>query len=569
MPRNDTAAPRRDKGVAALWRAGKAAVRRGKTRPAARRRDLCRVAKETFGWPDLRTGQLDAMLPLTAGRDVLAVMPTGAGKSAIYQVPALLLDGPALIVSPLTALHRDQVQQLSRTAAPLAVAINATQSAAATEQAWAALADGTAKYLFLAPEQLAKTELLDRVAALRPGLFVVDEAHCVSAWGHDFRPDYLRLAHAAERVGRPPVLALTATANGPVREDITRVLGLRDPATIVAGFDRPNLSLTVRATRTAGDRDAAVLDLVTTGPALVYTATRRDTERLAAAFRERGVDAAAYHAGMKPAERNAVHERFRTDRVAVVVATSAFGMGIDKPGVRAVVHAAVPDSLDSYYQQIGRAGRDGDPAEAILCFRAEDLGLQRFLTSRRVDTDGLRALARALHGRKEPATLAELTAASERSRRRTLNNLNLLEAAGQVESTTDGRFRGTGADPEAAPERAAEIAERRLQLDRSRLETMRAYAETPLCRRQFLLGYFGEVREEQCGNCDTCLAGTAPPIERVDGPFPAGAAVRHPVFGDGEVVRREPETVTVLFTEAGYRSLSLAAVEDGDLLRER
>ncbi|MFC8042994.1 RecQ family ATP-dependent DNA helicase [Nocardia sp. NPDC057353] len=542
-------------------------MRRGKTGPAARRRELRRVAERTFGWSELRPAQLDAMLPLTAGRDVLAVMPTGAGKSAIYQVPSLLLDGPTLIVSPLTALHRDQVQQLAGTDAPPAVAINAAQSATATEQAWAALADGTAKYLFLAPEQLAKAEVLDRVAALRPGLFVVDEAHCVSAWGHDFRPDYLRLAHAAERVGRPPVLALTATANGPVREDIARVLDLRDPATIVAGFDRPNLALTVRATRTAADRDAAVLDLVTTGPALVYTATRRETERLAAAFRERGVDAAAYHAGMKAAERNAVHERFRADEVAVVVATSAFGMGIDKPGVRAVVHAAVPDSLDSYYQQIGRAGRDGEPAEAILCFRPEDLGLQRFLTGRRVDDDGLRALARALGDR--PLTLAELTAATERSRRRTLNNLNLLEAAGQVESLPDGRFRGTGADPETAPERAAEIAERRAQLDRSRLETMRAYAETPLCRRQFLLGYFGEVREEHCGNCDTCAAGTARPIERVDGPFPPGAAVRHPEFGDGEVVRREAETVTVLFTEAGYRSLSLPAIEEGDLLRER
>ncbi|MEV0355186.1 RecQ family ATP-dependent DNA helicase [Nocardia sp. NPDC050697] len=568
MPRKDTAAQRRERGVAALWRAGKAAVRRGKTGPAARRRELCRVAQRTFGWPELRTAQLDAMLPLTAGRDVLAVMPTGAGKSAIYQVPTLLLDGPALIVSPLTALHRDQVQQLASTDAPGAVAINATQSAGATEKAWAALEDGTAKYLFLAPEQLAKAEVLDRVAALRPGLFVVDEAHCVSAWGHDFRPDYLRLAHAAERVGRPPVLALTATANGPVREDIARVLELRDPATIVAGFDRPNLALTVRTTRTADDRDTAVLDLVTTGPALVYTATRRDTERLAAAFRERGVDAAAYHAGMKAAERNAVHERFRADEVAVVVATSAFGMGIDKPGVRAVVHAAVPDSLDSYYQQVGRAGRDGEPAEAILCFRPEDLGLQRFLTGRRVDEEGLRALATALRGTKT-ATLTELTAASGGSRRRTLNNLNLLEAAGCVEGTADGRFRGTGADPETAPERAAEIAERRRRFDRSRLETMRAYAETPLCRRQFLLGYFGEVREEPCGNCDTCAAGTAPQIEPVEGPFPAGAAVRHPEFGDGEVVRREPETVTVLFTEAGYRSLSLPAIEEGDLLRER
>lgn len=559
MPRNDTAAPRREKATAAPRHAKGA---------AAARRKLCRVADEVFGWPDLREDQLTAMLPLTAGRDVLAVMPTGAGKSAIYQVPTLLLDGPALIVSPLTALHRDQVQHLAGTAAPPAVAINAAQSAKATEQAWAALEDGTAGYLFLAPEQLAKTEVLDRVAALRPGLFVVDEAHCVAAWGHDFRPDYLRLAHAAERVGRPPVLALTATANGPVRADITRVLGLRDPATIVAGFDRPNLSLTVRTTRTADDRDAAVLDLVTTGPALVYTATRRDTERLAAAFRQRGVDAAAYHAGMKAAERNAVHERFRADEVAVVVATSAFGMGIDKPGVRAVVHAAVPDSLDSYYQQVGRAGRDGDPAEAILCFRPEDLGLQRFLTGRRVDAEGLRALATALRGDRA-ATLAELTAASGRSRRRTLNNLNLLEAAGQVEGTPDGRFRGTGADPDAAPELAAEIAERRRQFDRSRLETMRAYAETPLCRRQFLLGYFGEVREEPCGNCDSCLAGTAPPIEHVEGPFPPGAAVRHPEFGDGEVVRREPETVTVLFTEAGHRSLSLPAIEEGDLLRER
>lgn len=532
---------------------------------------LARVAADVFGWPELHPGQLAAMTPLVDGRDVLAVMPTGAGKSAIYQVPTLLREGPALVVSPLTALHHDQVQQLAETGAPAAVAVNATLSAGAAADAWRAVEDGTARYLFLAPEQLAKPEVLDRVAALEPALFVVDEAHCVSAWGHDFRPDYLRLGHAVRRLGHPPVLALTATANAPVREDIGAALGLVDPVTVVAGFDRPNLTLTVRTTRADDDKDAAVraaLAALAATPALVYTATRRDAEERAAALAADGFAAAAYHAGLKAAERDRVHEEFLAGDLAVVVATSAFGMGIDKPDVRTVVHAAVPDSLDSYYQQIGRAGRDGEPAEAVLCYRPEDLGLQRFLTARRVDEDGLRALARLLHDgpSRTPAQLAEATG---RSRRRTLNDLNLLEAAGQVAPDPDGGFRWAGEHPDAAPARAAEIAEKRRQFDRSRLETMRAYAETDGCRRQFLLGYFGEVREQPCGNCDTCAAGTARPAAPVDGPFPAGAAVTHAEWGEGEVVRREPETVTVLFTEAGHRTLSLAAVEEGDLLRER
>ncbi|NYI89780.1 ATP-dependent DNA helicase RecQ [Amycolatopsis endophytica] len=527
--------------------------------------EIRRTARETFGWPELRDDQLTAMAALLDGHDVLAVMPTGSGKSAIYQVPALLLDGPTLVVSPLTALQRDQVGQIEDSDAPAAVAVNSTQSARTTHRAWDSVTHGDAEYLFLAPEQLAKTEVLEQLDEIRPSLFVVDEAHCVSAWGHDFRPDYLRLGHAIERLGRPRVLALTATAGGPVRDDIVEHLGLRDPVLVVSGFDRPNLHLAVhRATGDDEKRDA-VLAWVRDAPkpGLVYAATRKDSERYA-----EELGALAYHAGMKAADRRRVHDDFLDGRADVVVATSAFGMGIDKPDVRFVVHASVPESVDSYYQQIGRAGRDGERADAILFYRPEDLGLQKFLTSRRFDDDGVREVAETLREQDSPSDPQEIDGEVGQSHRRAMNNLNLLEQTGLVEETGQGRFSYSGGDPRKATERAAEVAEQRGKLDRTRVEVMREYAETSSCRRQFLLGYFGETLDEPCRFCDTCEAGTARDHAPADGEFQPGAAVRHAEWGTGRIVHREADKVTVLFDEAGYRSLSLPAVRERRLLTE-
>ncbi|MDQ4138538.1 MAG: RecQ family ATP-dependent DNA helicase, partial [Actinomycetota bacterium] len=328
-----------------------------------------RVAEERFGYTELRPVQLAAIEALASGRDVLAVLPTGSGKSAIYQIAAALLDGITVVVSPLIALQRDQLEGLSDAPdAPTAVAVNSAQSDRENESAWAALEAGEATYVLLAPEQLGKEDVLERLRGLRVALFAVDEAHCVSAWGHDFRPDYLQLGAAISRLGAPTTVALTATGSPPVREEIIARLGLDDPYLASGGFARPNISLAVtRHTEEKAKREAVVDQVLELPmPGLVYTATRAGTERYAASLAERGLRAAAYHAGLKGSEREDVHERFRDDLLDVVVATTAFGMGIDKPNVRFVFHYDIPDSVDSLYQELGRAGRDGEDAEAVL-----------------------------------------------------------------------------------------------------------------------------------------------------------------------------------------------------------
>ncbi|MCM6772036.1 ATP-dependent DNA helicase [Nocardia sp. CDC159] len=531
------------------------------------RAELRRTARETFGWDELRDDQLTAMVAVVQRRDALVVMPTGAGKSAVYQVATLLLDGPALIVSPLVALQRDQIAQLADSAAPDAVAVNSAQSQAADRRAWRSVREGAAEYLFLAPEQLARPEVVAELARIRPGLFVVDEAHCVSAWGHDFRPDYLRLGEVADRLGRPPVLALTASAGGPVRDDIVERLRLRDPLRVISGFDRPNLYLAVHRAIEERDKYARIFEAVAAGggPGLIYCATRGDTEMLAAELNRRGVRAAAYHAGMRSAERDRVHDEFHRDRVTIVVATSAFGMGIDKPNVRFVIHASVPDSLDSYHQQIGRAGRDGEPADALLCYRPEDLGVQNFLTAHRLDTEGPVRIAELLHARGA-MTAEELESALGQPHRRITRDLNLLEQGGVVRIDQHRTCHYLGDDPAAAAERVAALAERHGQLDRTRVQVLREYAETTSCRRQFLLGYFGEALPEPCGHCDTCAAGTAADHAPTDTTFTPGTAVHHEQWGAGEVVRLGNDRVTVLFESAGYRTLALPLARESGLL---
>ncbi|MFG1943819.1 RecQ family ATP-dependent DNA helicase [Nonomuraea sp. NPDC048826] len=527
-----------------------------------------RVARETLGLDELRPGQLEAMTALAEGRDTLVVMPTGGGKSAVYQVPALLLDGPTLVVSPLIALQRDQVAGL-RERDEQAVRLDAGTSKGERASSFESLRAGETEFLFCAPEQLARPDVVRELAAAKPSLLVVDEAHCVSAWGHDFRPDYLRLGAVAEALGRPVVAALTATAAPPVRAEIVERLRMRDPVEIVCGFDRPNIHLDVRWT--SGDGEDVVETVAELAkPGLVYTATRKRTGELAGRLAERGVRAAAYHAGMRRADRDAVQEAFMTGGLDVVVATNAFGMGIDKPDVRFVVHAQVPGSLDSYYQEIGRAGRDGEPAAAVLFYRPEDLGMQRFFTGGLPDEDALASVARAVGeagGRTDRKHLRErlgLTA------RRITSLLNLLEKAGTVRLGTRSVTAAEDAPgPEEAARAAREVAENHREVERTRLEMTRRYAETRDCRRVFLLGYFGERLDTPCGSCDTCHAGTASGPEPVgDGPFPVHARVEHVEWGPGEVIRRDEDRLTVLFHESGYRELLLSAVVAENLLRE-
>ncbi|PRX44591.1 ATP-dependent DNA helicase RecQ [Prauserella shujinwangii] len=534
---------------------------------------LRRTAEETFGWSDLSPEQLAAMEHLLDGRDTLVVMPTGAGKSAIYQVPALLLPGPTVVVSPLIALQHDQAAQIGDSEAPDAVAVNSAQRRTDSERSWAAVGSGDAEYLFLAPEQLAKDEVVAELRQVGPTLFVVDEAHCISVWGHDFRPDYLRLGHVVEQLGHPRVLALTATASQPVRDDIVDRLGMRDPARVVAGFDRPELYLEVRRFADDDSKRAAVVDWTVAAdkPGLVYAASRRDTERYAAELAARGIRAAAFHAGIDRAEKARVHERFLADELDVVVATSAFGMGIDKPNVRFVAHASAPESLDSYYQQIGRAGRDERRADAVLFYRPQDLGLQRFLTARRFDADSVREVAEAVRDHEGPASPQDVDREVGHSHRRTMRSLDLLYDADVLRPTAEGRFDLGREDPgtEEAVDRVAGEFERRERLGRSRIEIMRHYAETRSCRRRYLLGYFGEPLERPCGFCDTCAAGTAQEhttSAATDAEFPADTRVRHREWGSGTVVYHEDDRLTVLFDDLGYRTLSMPAVRRGRLL---
>ncbi|MEO3807597.1 RecQ family ATP-dependent DNA helicase [Sphaerisporangium sp. B11E5] len=533
-----------------------------------RKRFRCtRAARRSLGLADLRPGQLDAMTALAEGRDTLVVMPTGSGKSAIYQVPALLLPGPTLVVSPLIALQRDQVEALRRRA-EVARSVNAGTPARERAATFQALRAGTAEFLFCAPEQLARPDVVRELAAAAPSLMVVDEAHCVSAWGHDFRPDYLRLGAVAEALGRPAIAALTATAAPPVRAEIIERLGMRDPVTIVRGFDRPGISLEVR--RVSGDatRDVTAAVLAQPSPGIVYTATRKRTGELSEALRRAGLRAEAYHAGLPRAERDEVHERFMSGGLDVVVATNAFGMGIDKPDVRYVIHAETPGSLDAYYQEIGRAGRAGDPARAVLFYRPEDLGLHRFFTGAVPGTGPLTRVAEAVAtaGHADRGQLAEHAGVSPR--RLTLL-LDLLHQAGAVHlGPRDITPVPDGPSPAAAAEQARALAARRRDVERTRLEMMRRYAETDDCRRRLLLGYFGEALPTPCHNCDTCSTGTPAAPAPAEGPFPVHAHVEHDLWGPGQVIRRDTDRLTVLFQQAGYRELLLETVLEQRLLRE-
>jgi ATP-dependent DNA helicase RecQ len=523
-----------------------------------------------LGHDDLRPGQGPAIRALIEGRDTLAVMPTGSGKSAIYQLAAHQLAGGTVVVSPLIALQRDQLEELDELEVGRGATLNSQASTSKQEEALAGFADGSIEFLFLAPEQLARHEVVERVAEAKPSLFVVDEAHCISDWGHDFRPEYLRLGSVVEALAHPQVLALTATASAQVRAEIVERLGMRDPLILVEGFDRPNIWLGVERQPDERARQRALAEAVVAAekPGIVYTATRRVAEDLAERLTKQGVNACAYHAGLRRTERDETQRAFMDDEIEVIVATVAFGMGVDKPNVRFVFHAQLSDSLDGYHQEIGRAGRDGEPARACLFYRPEDLPLRRFLgTTGRLSADQLEPIVSRVLGADEPLQLETLSGATDMSKSALDRAVNRLQAAGALEILPDGRLYGTSdASPEELARQAEEADERRRRVERSRLEMMRGYAELRDCRRRYLLDYFGESVDGPCGNCDQCDAGRA--VERSDGvePFPVDGEVVHNQLGAGRVVRYEEDKVVVLFDEYGYRTLSLELIAERDLL---
>ncbi len=356
--------------------------------------------KRHFGHEGFRPGQEDVVRAALSGRDVLAVMPTGSGKSIGYQLPALLLDGPTLVVSPLIALMKDQVDELTRKGIA-AAALHSLASPTERRAAETALREGRLRLLYVAPERFASAAFQRLLAGAPLARFAVDEAHCVSEWGHDFRPDYRALGDAARRCrradgasGRPPILAFTATATPEVRDDIVGLLGLEGPEVFVAGFDRPNLFLDVRKVSGEIEKRALLPELIGRRRALVYAATRKSASRAADALRGAGLAAEAYHAGLEEAQRTRVQNAFADGSLGVVCATNAFGMGIDRPDVEAVVHFEIPGSLEAYYQEIGRGGRDGRRADATLLWNYVDVRTRDFLIAQTEGSEDRRDLDR-------------------------------------------------------------------------------------------------------------------------------------------------------------------------------
>jgi ATP-dependent DNA helicase RecQ len=532
-----------------------------------------RAARITFDYATLRPGQEEAIQSVVHGRDTLAVMPTGSGKSAIYQVAGQLLDGPTLVVSPLIALQRDQVESIQQQQAGGAALVNSAMRSSERREVFERLAERGIEFLFLAPEQLANDEVLARVRAANPSLFVVDEAHCISEWGHDFRPDYLRLGAVIEQLGRPPVLALTATAAPPVREEIIARLGMRDPLVVARGFDRPNIWLGVERFQSEADKRRALLEHVAEAdlPGIVYVATRQQAEDLAAALREAGQRAAHYHAGLGPRQREQTQSAFMADELSIIVATTAFGMGVDKPNVRFVYHYAISDSVDSYYQEIGRGGRDGQPAEAILFYCPEDLNLRRFFAGGgQVDADQVEQVAQAIiqhGGAVDPRLLLEQTGLSQS---KLATAIHRLEEIGVVELLPSGEVRALEGAAQIADvaEAAVQAQERYRQHRRSRIEMMRGYAELRDCRRAYLLNYFGEAFDGPCNNCDTCDAGVSVARGTANVPFPLNSRVTHKTWGAGVVMRYEGDKLVVLFESVGYKTLALDLVLAQGLLEQ-
>jgi ATP-dependent DNA helicase RecQ len=546
--------------------------------------DLYKELKHTFGYDTFRPGQKESLEALLDGRDCIAVLPTGSGKSLIFQMFSQLTEGTVIVVSPLLALMKDQVEEAEIRGID-AGSINSHQDNADQQKQMRDVKKGKENLLYVTPERFKNAEFMKQLKQSEISLFVIDEAHCISEWGHDFRPAYLDLSFAIKELGNPLVLALTATAAPFIRQDIINQLSLENPKVIVKGINRRNLFLEVIRVHEEPQKKQLLFNLLTgkerkyeadlhskcddamKGSGVIYCQTTKGAEETAQWLNEWGIPSDYYHGQRDKAEREAVQDKFMNDKIRVIAATNAFGLGINKEDIRFIIHRDIPGSLESYYQEAGRAGRDRNFALCTIMYQPKDLGRAAFLSgSPKITRDDVVAVLKGVNG-------AEKLNFSELKDRCGLGSGTLISVLSIMAENEVMRREGEDIfvlKKDINPDLISLKEERaREEYEKSRLEMIRAYAETDGCRRTFLLNYFGEDNEKQsCTMCDNDAAGLNNDEIVKRAPFPLGSEVAHKQFGKGTVTHVEEGSVTVLFENNGYQKLNVEILKQEKLLKK-